>query len=157
MDQEDSLASLFTRAAATYDRTGPPVFEHWGRRLVARASLARGDTVLDVASGRGAVLFPAAEQVGPQGHVIGLDAASGMVAALAADVRRLQLSQVTLCHAEAGRLAFPTSTFDQVLCGHAIVFFPHAITEFRRVLKKRRASRLDHYRPRLLRLAAGRL
>jgi hypothetical protein len=48
-----------------YDRVGPRFFSHFGRRLVALAQIPSGAHVLDVATGRGAVLFPAAECVGP--------------------------------------------------------------------------------------------
>lgn len=50
------LVGVFDRAAATYD-TVIPFFATFGRALVEHATLARGEVVLDVAAGRGAVLF----------------------------------------------------------------------------------------------------
>lgn len=46
---------------------------------VALASLAPGETVLDLGSGAGFDCFLAAERVGPDGRVIGVDMTSGMV------------------------------------------------------------------------------
>ena len=47
----------FNTVAAEYD-AGPGCFAHFGRRLVSAAKIQSGQRVLDVASGRGAVLFP---------------------------------------------------------------------------------------------------
>jgi ubiE/COQ5 methyltransferase family len=60
---------------AAYDRVGTPIFGRLGRRLVELAGVHAGDGVLDVATGRGAVLFAATERVGERGRVIGVDLA----------------------------------------------------------------------------------
>jgi ubiquinone/menaquinone biosynthesis C-methylase UbiE len=67
-------AGVFSRVAPTYD-TVIPFFQTFGRHLVAAASLRPGERVLDLACGRGAVLFPAALAVGEQGSVLGIDIA----------------------------------------------------------------------------------
>lgn len=76
-DKKTIIAQIFERAATGYQRIThfPPV----GQRLVELAQIPAGARVLDVASGRGAILFPAAERVGPQGKVIGVDISPGMV------------------------------------------------------------------------------
>ena len=137
--RKQQVARLFGRAATTYDRIGPRFFSHFGRRLVEIAEISTGSRVLDVATGRGAVLFPAVECVGPHGRVTGIDLSEAMVQETARElaVRRLSaISSVRLMDAEA--LEFPDESFDYVLCGFAIFFFPrlyHAMSEFRRVLK----------------------
>ena len=76
MDRENRITSHFGRAAESFDQAeGIRRFSYFGRRLAAAAGLRSGAEVLDVAAGRGAVLFPAAEQVGPSGRVIGIDLA----------------------------------------------------------------------------------
>ena len=96
-----------------------------------------GQRLLDVASGRGAVLFPAAERVGPSGHVEGVDLAEGMVAAVNADAERRGIAaRVRVMDAE--HLDFPDASFDSVLCGFGIMFPPdqaRALSEMRRVLR----------------------
>lgn len=47
-----------------------------------------GERVLDVGNGRGAVLFPAAEAVGPAGEVVGIDITPGMVRHLGDEITR---------------------------------------------------------------------
>jgi ubiquinone/menaquinone biosynthesis C-methylase UbiE len=68
-------ASVFGRGARDYDRVGTPVFGRLGRRLVELAGVHAGGRVLDVATGRGAVLFAATERAGERGRVIGVDLA----------------------------------------------------------------------------------
>jgi len=126
----------FNTVAAEYD-AGPGCFAHFGRRLVTAAEIQPGQRVLDVASGRGAVLFPCAEQVGQTGEVVGVDLADEMVRATNAEAsQRAIAGRVHVMDAE--RLDFADATFDRVLCGFGIMFFPdqlRALGEFRRVMK----------------------
>jgi ubiquinone/menaquinone biosynthesis C-methylase UbiE len=135
---EAGIVGVFSRAAATYDRIGPQVFAYFGEWLTGCAQLARGDTVLDVAAGRGAVMFPAARRVGPNGHVIGIDLSAAMVSETAVDIRNADLPQIEVRQMDAEHLDFPDAAFGAVLCGFALWFFPHpeqALREFLRVLR----------------------
>jgi ubiquinone/menaquinone biosynthesis C-methylase UbiE len=76
--REESLR-VFNQAASMYDRIGPGRFSYFGQRLVDAAEIPNGANVLDVAAGRGALLFPAAARVGRTGHVTGIDFAPNMV------------------------------------------------------------------------------
>jgi len=127
-------AGHFSRGAKAYDQVTPRPFAIYGQRLVDRAALPPDARVLDVATGRGAVLLPAAVRVGSQGHAVGVDLAEGMLNETASDLRRQQLAQATLCRSDACALPFSDDTFDVVLCGHAIWAFPQALYEFHRVL-----------------------
>jgi ubiquinone/menaquinone biosynthesis C-methylase UbiE len=126
----------FNTIAPDYD-SGPGCFAHFGRRLVTAAEIQPGQCVLDVASGRGAVLFPCAEQLGQAGQIVGVDLADEMVRATNEEAARRGISaRVQVMDAE--HLDFPDATFDRVLCGFGIMFFPNqmrALDEFRRVMK----------------------
>ncbi len=132
---DPSTADVFSRTAEVFDRVGPRFFAQSGRRLVELAELRAGSQVLDVACGRGAALFPAAEKVGAQGRIIGIDLAEGMIRHTRADLLRPGLENIHLGRMEATQLAFPAHTFDFVLSSHSILFFPSALGEFRRVLR----------------------
>ncbi len=135
--QKAQTRAIFDRIAPEYDVAGPGCFAHFGRRLAAAAELAPGQRVLDVATGRGAVLFPAAERVGPAGAVIGVDLAEGMIRLTREEATRRGVD-VALRVMDAESLDFPDASFDRVLCGFGIMFFPQldrALGEFRRVLK----------------------
>jgi O-methyltransferase/aklanonic acid methyltransferase len=137
-----TVAAYFGQVAPDYDRIGPQFFATMGQRLASLARLHPGETVLDAATGRGAVLFPAAERVGPEGKVIGIDLAEAMLQETKKEVEQRNLTNVQLLTMDAERLSFPDATFDAVLCGFALFFFPHiqrALAEFRRVLKPARS------------------
>jgi ubiquinone/menaquinone biosynthesis C-methylase UbiE len=131
-------AGVFSRAASTYDQVGPRFFAHYGRRLVELAQVSQGSEVLDIACGRGASLFPAAEQIGLGGRAVGIDLAEGMVEALTPEIRVRGLDNVEARVMDAENLLFPDATFDYVLCGFSLFFFPNlerALSEMVRVLK----------------------
>ena len=79
VSQQQQAAAVWTRAASSYSHTGPPFFQYFGKELVNFAQVPPGARVLDVATGRGAVLFPAAEKVGQEGEVIGIDYSSSFL------------------------------------------------------------------------------
>jgi len=136
--KKDLLAGVFSRAAETYGQVGPRYFAHFGQRLVELARLAPGSVGLDVATGRGAILFPAARQVGSAGRIIGIDLASSMVEETTREIRRRGVVNAQVRQMDAEHLEFADETFDAVLCGFGLFFFPYlarALTGFRRVLK----------------------
>ena len=138
VERKQSVAGVFHRASATYDHVGPNFFSHFGSRLSKHATLSPGARVLDVASGRGAVLFPAAEAAGPSGSVTGIDLAEGMVQETAREAIGRGLTNVEVRRMDAEHLDFLDSSFDAILCGFALHFFPQlerALAEFHRTLK----------------------
>lgn len=136
--KKELIARVFDRTAPTYDRVGPRFFSYFGRRLVDVAALRTGARILDVATGRGAVLLEAAAQVGPKGQVIGIDLSAAMVDQTTRDVARQQIRNAEVRQMDAESLKFSDAEFDAVLCGFALFFFPHverALSEFCRVLR----------------------
>lgn len=137
-DQKQAVAGIFGRAASTYDQVGPQFFSYFGRRLVELAQIPPGAKVLDIATGKGAVLIPAAEAVGPRGTAMGIDLAREMVEQTRERVKELNLQNVDVLEMDAEHLEFPNESFDYVLCAFALFFFPRldvALSEMRRVLK----------------------
>lgn len=129
------LARLFDTVAVDYDQYGPHFFAYFGQRFVELAKITSGMRVLDVATGRGAVLFPATEIVT---EVIGTDLSEGMVQLTQQEVAQRGLKNVRVLQMDAEVLQFPDASFDCVLCSFAFSFFPNqsqALSEFYRVLK----------------------
>jgi len=137
--RKQHVLKIFDGAAPIYGQVGPPFFSYYGRRLVEIAQIPNGSQVLDVATGRGAVLFPAAESVGPHGKVTGIDFSKMMVNETKKELAQLKVSSnIEVVQMDAENLKFPDGLFDYVVCGFAIFFFPQpyqALAEFRRVLK----------------------
>jgi len=127
---------VFNLAAPTFG-SGLGIFTHFGQRLVELAGVKAGTRVLDIGSGRGAVLFPAAECVGQDGEVIGIDLSDAMAVATSAEAARRGLfARVSVMDAE--ELNFADESFDCVTCGFAVMFFPdqdRSLAQMRRVLK----------------------
>src|SRR5690349_14390611 len=112
---KEGIAGVFNRASSIYDHVGPRYFSYFGQQLVKAANIPSGAKVLDVATGRGAVLFPAAEKVGAQGYVNGIDISVGMVEETLAEIEQRGIKNATVQVMDAEHLTFPDATFDVVL------------------------------------------
>lgn len=103
--------------------------------LLAIANLKPQEHVLDVACGTGVVTRQAAEHVGPQGKVTGLDLNPGMLAAARASTpENLAIEWI---EANAENMPLDDGTYDVVLCQMGLQFMPNklaALREIHRVL-----------------------
>lgn len=136
-DAKALVAQVFSDSAESYDQV-IDFFAPFGQALVDGAGLTLGDQVLDVASGRGACLYPALEVVGPDGFVTGIDIAPGMVEALGADLAAKGIANAAVHVGDAEALEAADGSFDAVLGGFMIFFCPdpdRVLAEFARVLK----------------------
>jgi ubiquinone/menaquinone biosynthesis C-methylase UbiE len=75
------------------------------KKAVRRLELKPGDTVLEIGCGTGRNLPLLCETVGDDGHVIGVDASSGMLARAQDWVTRQNRQNVRLLHQDAAELA----------------------------------------------------
>ena len=129
------VAAVFDRSANVYD-TAIPFFARFGNRLVELADVQPGDRVLDVACGRGASLFPAADAVGPTGRVVGIDLAPSMVELVQDDVRARELGdRVDVRVGNALDVDVPDGSFDVALSGFAVMLLPEPPTAVRELAR----------------------
>ncbi len=132
------IEQLFDGAADIYDCTGPSIFTRFGVRLAEHLSLAPGMRILDVATGKGAVLLPMARQVGSAGHVTGVDLSGAILREADRAVCAAGLHNVDLCRMDAERLEFPDGSFDAVTCALSLFLVPDidaALREMYRVCR----------------------
>jgi len=104
--------------------------------LLALASPAVGERVLDIACGTGLVSFEAARAVGPSGHVLGIDLSERMIDAAERRARDLKLSNCGFSRMDAETLALPDASFDVAICALGLMYMPdpeRALREMHRV------------------------
>jgi ubiquinone/menaquinone biosynthesis C-methylase UbiE len=122
-ESKAKVLAIYDAAAATYNQIGPSFFLHFGGRLVGSVGIVPGSRVLDVATGTGAVLVPAAELMGPKGKVVGVDMSSAMISRAQAEIGKCRINNAYVLVADGERLPFPRASFDRVLCSFAIFLF----------------------------------
>lgn len=135
---KQNIEKTFDDNATTYDRVGPAIYQHFGSRLVNWMSPKPGTKMLDIATGTGAVLLPAARLLASNGYVTGIDLSGGLLREADLLVYQENLTNVTLRKMDAEYLEFPDETFDCVTCAFSLFFFPHvevAMREMYRVCK----------------------
>ncbi|MYE14933.1 MAG: arsenite methyltransferase [Gemmatimonadetes bacterium] len=105
---------------------------------VALASLAPGETVLDLGSGAGIDCFLAAERVGPEGRVIGVDMTPEMVERARANALAVGVSNVEFRLGEIEALPVADASVDAVISNCVLNLSadrPRVLAEAMRVLK----------------------
>lgn len=126
------IAGVFDRSAETYDQVGVDFFTPLARDLVARAALRKGERVLDVGTGRGAVVFVAANAVGSAGHVVGIDLSAKMADLTRVEAGTRGLANVTVAKGDAEWPDFADASFDAVLASLVMFLLPDAAAAVRR-------------------------
>lgn len=133
-----AIASAFDNSADSYEQVGVDFFARFGAELVSRAAPAVGASALDLGCGRGHVLFPLAEAVGPAGRVVATDLSPRMVELTAAEVAERGLRNVVVEVGDAAAPAFGPASFDVVTAGMVMFFVPDpraALRAVREVLR----------------------
>jgi SAM-dependent methyltransferase len=104
----------------------------------AIANMKPGETVVDLGSGAGFDCFLAARQVGPSGHVIGVDVTHEMLAKARENAAKVEARNVEFRLGEIEHLPIADSTADVILSNCVINLVPDKAQVFReafRVLK----------------------
>lgn len=131
-DAKDSVARVFDRSADTYDQTGVEFFGPVGRHLVDLTAPRHGERVLDLGCGLGASALPAAERVGPDGYVLGLDLAPRMVEGMLARARDAGLENVAARVGDAEAPDVDRAAWDVVQASLVLFFLPDCASAVRR-------------------------
>jgi SAM-dependent methyltransferase len=104
------------------------------RRLFLDAGLRRGMRVADLGCGVGMVTALLSELVGPEGHVVGIDASAAQLAE-ARDLLGSGGANTTFVEASATDTGLPRGSFDLVYCRFLLIH----VTEPERALREMRA------------------
>jgi len=99
--------------------------------------LQRGERVLDLGSGAGTDSLVAAQMVGPEGRVTGIDMTPQMLVRARAAAMEMGAGNVEFVEGEAEQLSFPDESFDVVISNGVIDLIPDkdaVFAELHRVL-----------------------
>jgi ubiquinone/menaquinone biosynthesis C-methylase UbiE len=148
MAQQISFETYGGNAAENYERYFvPTIGAPLAADLVDLAALSKGERVVDIACGTGVVTRLAAERVGADGAVAGVDINPGMLAVARAATFD---STIEWHQASAEALAFPDDSYNVAFCQMGLQFFPEkatALQEMRRVPRYRGARSAQPPRP----------
>jgi ubiquinone/menaquinone biosynthesis C-methylase UbiE len=126
-------AELYERVVARH------ILGPWAPLLVEAAGLAVGERVLDLACGTGVVTRIAAQRVGRDGQVTGVDLNAGMLG-VARSLPVPDGSRIEWLEGSAMAIPLPDASCDVLLCQQGFQFFLDkslALREMRRVLDRR--------------------
>ncbi len=117
--------------AEVYDKLFvPALFKQWGNVVAEVAGAAPGQRVLDVACGTGVLACAAAERVGKDGAVVGVDPNQDMLA-----VARQKSSSIEWQDGRAESLPFADDSFDAVVSQFGFMFFEDQRTSLREMMR----------------------
>jgi ubiquinone/menaquinone biosynthesis C-methylase UbiE len=110
-----STLPAYGRDATAYDtQTGS--FERYRHEIVDELPLRRGDVVIDAGCGTGLCLPLLCDRVGPEGTIIGIDAAPDMLAVAADRVAAAGWSNVVLIDSRVEDAALPDQVDHVLFC-----------------------------------------
>ncbi len=115
LDYPPELASVPELAAESFAGVANPF---------ALGRLEPGERVLDLGSGSGTDSLVAAQMVGPEGSVTGIDMTPEMLAKASTAAAQMGATNVEFVESEAERLPFPDASFDVVISNGVIDLVP---------------------------------
>jgi ubiquinone/menaquinone biosynthesis C-methylase UbiE len=123
-DAKARATATYNAAADSYDDPANSFWERFGGRTIERLHLHPGARVLDVCCGSGASAIPAAEKVGREGSVLGVDLAEKLLERARSKATKRGLRNLEFRVGDMLNLRLPRSEFDAVVCVFGIFFVP---------------------------------
>jgi len=145
-------ATTYNAAADFFDHPANTFWARYGRRTIEYLGLKLGDRVLDVCCGSGASAIPAAEMVGTNGSVTGIDLAENLLELARSKAEQQNLTNVQFQSGDITQLPFEDRCFDVAVCVFGIFFVPDmtsALSELKRVLRPAGKLAITTWGPRL--------
>lgn len=125
------VIGTYNRAAHLYDQVGTKLFTHYACLLADALESPANASILDIACGRGAILFALSQKLGQSGKAYGLDLAEEMIIHTHREIMERAYTQTSVLVMDGDYLAFAPQSFDCVTCGAALFFM-----DYEQVLKR---------------------
>ena len=124
-------AATYNAAADHFDDESLGFWSRLGERTIERLDLPVGASVLDVGCGAGASALPAAEKVGPRGHVVGVDLAERLLDVARQKAQSRGLANLRFEIGDMEHLGYPDGHFDAIVSVFSIFFVPDMARQVR--------------------------
>jgi ubiquinone/menaquinone biosynthesis C-methylase UbiE len=141
MTQDPSKLRATTTYNAAADHFDDEPLGFWarlGRRTIERLDLPPAARILDIGCGTGASALPAAERIGPEGRVIGVDLAERLLEIARRKAAERRLANAEFIAGDMERLPYPDGHFDAVVSVFSLFFvadMAKALRELWRMLR----------------------
>ena len=123
-DAKARAAATYNAASDFYDDFANSFWDRFGRRTIERLSPRPGARILDACCGSGSSAIPAAEAVGPEGCVLGIDLAEKLLELAQVKAANLRLQNIEFRMGDILDLRLQKAEFDAVICVFGIFFVP---------------------------------
>jgi ubiquinone/menaquinone biosynthesis C-methylase UbiE len=137
-DKDKEVISQWSESAPYWEKHREIIREMFApitEALIEDAEITTGQFVLDVATGPGEPALSIAGLVGPEGKVLGVDAAPEMVEAARREASRRGFRNASFEVAFADGLSFSANTFDAVVSRFGVMLFPSPVDSVREMLR----------------------
>jgi demethylmenaquinone methyltransferase/2-methoxy-6-polyprenyl-1,4-benzoquinol methylase len=137
-----SHATFYDRLSVFYDLVAEASERRPRRRALRALAAGRGERVLEIGVGTGRALPALVRAVGPEGRVLGIDVASGMLRVARRHIASVKLERaVALQRADARALPYRSEVLDALFMSFTLELFdeteiPVVLGEVRRVLRR---------------------
>lgn len=140
--KEERVHHVFEKIYKNYDNMNSIIsfnrHKAWRKDTMRKMNVEKGAKALDVCCGTADWSIALAKEVGPDGHVTGLDFSQNMLKIGEEKVKSLELDHIELIHGNAMELPFEDNSFDYVTIGFGLRNVPdymQVLKEMYRVLK----------------------
>ena len=111
----------FFNSRTAYDAEGDSHPQE-AQRLLDYVPLTSGQSVLDIATGTGLLVIPAAKAISPNGKAIGVDISPIMLVQAQEKITKQAITNLELIEADIESIDFTPEQFDVIFCCSAIVY-----------------------------------
>ncbi len=123
--------------AEHHDRLAPAVWNTVSNAVVAAADILVNERVLDLFAGTGTGTIPAAQSVGPEGHIDAVDRSSGMLDLAKAKAEALGLANISF-HRSDPAFWRPDTPYDAIVSCYGIFLLDDMDADLHRIIRQLR-------------------
>ena len=129
-----NITKLFDALSPTYDSVGVDFFQPIAASLIRSLNPAKGESWLDIGTGRGAVIDQISGAIGSTGKILATDISSGMIDLLRKHIHEKKYTNVTVQVDNAQDPQLPIESFDTISSSLVLFFLPDPLLALQRWL-----------------------